>query len=129
MKTPLPKTLLLIEDDETFVRSLAESAEGAGWQVKICDTADGAIALALAFHPTVIFCDVHLARGDGRRVLMKLREDQAVGDCQFVLMTGDWVGASQRTSVELAADAYLPKPFTLEEFLACLEARYAQANL
>jgi DNA-binding response OmpR family regulator len=44
-------------------------------------------------------------------------------------MTGDWVGAPQAASVALAADAYLPKPFTIEEFSNCLEERYRQANL
>lgn len=77
----------------------------------------------------MVFCDVHLSRGDGRRVLARMREDSVLADCQFVMMTGDWVGASQAASTELKADAYLAKPFSLDEFMACLEERYRQANL
>ncbi len=129
MKTPAPKTVLIVEDDAALRQSLVETAEKSAFDVRSCDTAEEALALAASFRPTVIICDVHLAHGDGRRVLTKLREDEAMRDCQFVLMTGDWVGAPQSVSIALEADAYLAKPFSLAEFVACLEARYAQANL
>jgi DNA-binding response OmpR family regulator len=129
MKPPVPKTLLIVEDDLSLRQSLVETAEKQGYEVKGCDTAEEALGLAASFKPTMIFCDVHLAHGDGRRVLVKLREDPAMRYCQFVLMTGDWVGAPQSVSIALEADGYLAKPFAMEEFVACLEARYAQANL
>lgn len=129
MKSPVPKTLLIVEDDLAFRQTLTEAAEKIGYDVLGCDTAEEALAFAVTFKPTLVFCDVHLAHGDGRRVLMKLREDPAMRDCQFVLMTGDWVGAPQSVSIALAADGYLAKPFSMEEFVATLEARYAQANL
>jgi len=129
MKPPMPKTLLVVEDDAGLRQSLVETATEIGFEVRDCDTAEDALALAISFKPTLIFCDVHLAHGDGRRVLVKLRENEATSDCQFVMMTGDWVGAPQSVSIALEADAYLAKPFSMEEFVACLEARYAQANL
>lgn len=129
MKTPLPKTVLIIEDDAAFQSALAEMAQSLGFETRVADTADAGLEAAGAFRPTVIFCDVHLAKGDGRRLLARVREDDVLRDCQFVLMTGDWVGAPQSTSIALEADAYLAKPFTIAEFTACLEERYRQANL
>lgn len=129
MKAPPPRTLLIVEDDVSLRDSLTGVAEAAGFEVLGCDSANEALGLAVTLRPTVIFCDVHLAQGDGRRVLVKLREEPAMQDCQFVLMTGDWVGAPQSVSIALEADAYLAKPFTMEEFLACLQERYAQASL
>ncbi len=120
--------MLIVEDDFALRESLTTMAEASGYEVRGCDSAKEALELAVSFKPTLIFCDVHLAQGDGRRVLARLREDEVMRDCQFVLMTGDWVGASQRTSIEFEADAYLAKPFSLPEFLACMEARYRQAN-
>ncbi len=129
MKTPKPKTVLIVEDDAVLNQSMCEVARSAGFTVRACDTAGEALAIAAAFRPTVIFCDVHLSKGDGRHVLTSIRGDRDLGDCQFVLMTGDWVGAPARDSFDLEADAYLAKPFTLEEFTSCLDARYTQANL
>jgi two-component system sensor histidine kinase/response regulator len=129
MNAPAPKTMLIVEDDVGLRESLTMMAEASGYEVRGCDTAKEAFDLAVSFKPTLIFCDVHLAQGDGRKVLARLREDKVMSDCQFVLMTGDWVGAPQSTSVAFAADAYLAKPFSLPEFLACMETRYQQANL
>jgi DNA-binding response OmpR family regulator len=129
MKPPLPKTVLIIEDDPGLSSAMAETAKQAGFQPCICATAAEGLARAVADKPTVIFSDVHLAQGDGRAVLAKVRADPNLSDCQFVLMTGDWVGAPQRASVELEADAYLAKPFTVEEFASVLGERYNQANL
>ena len=129
MKPPAPKTLLIVEDDVGLRESLMELAAASGYEVRGCDTAKEGYELAVTFQPTLIFCDVHLTQGDGRQLLGQLREHAVMRDCQFVLMTGDWVGAPQRASIEYEADDYLPKPFSLVEFLARMEARYQQANL
>ena len=108
---------------------LAEALETAGYEVCACADAEEGLELAGSFRPTLVFCDVHLEQGDGRTVLARLREDDTLRDCQFVLMTGDWVGASQRESINSGADAYMAKPFSIVEFIACAAARYQQANL
>lgn len=129
MKPPRPRTLVLIEDDAGLRQSLVMAAQFQGYQVWSSDTAEGGLELALAHQPTIVVCDVHLAKGDGRNVLKKLRADAAMSDCQFVMMTGDWVGASKQVSIEISADAYLPKPFSIAEFFACMDERFRQANI
>lgn len=129
MSVPRPKTMLIIEDDAGLQGALMATAQSLGYVSRMCSTADEGIRQALEFKPTLVFCDVHLAGGDGRNVLANLRANDAISDCQFVLMTGDWVGASRNSSIAMQADAYLAKPFTVAEFAACVEERYAQANL
>ena len=129
MPAPRTKTMLIIEDDPGLQTTLMATAETIGYAVRVCTTAEEGLRQAIEFKPTIIFCDVHLAKGDGRDVLTKLRANEELADCQFVLMTGDWVGASQQTSVEFGADAYLAKPFTVGEFATCVGERYRQANL
>jgi DNA-binding response OmpR family regulator len=129
MKPPAPKTILIVEGDVSLRESLMELSAASGYEVRGCDSAQEAYELAVSFKPTLIFCDVHLTHGDGRQVLAQLREHEAMRDCQFVLVTGDLVGASKLASIEFEADDYLAKPFSLPEFLACMDARYRQANL
>ena len=129
MNPPRAKTLLLIEDDASLLLTMSAVAESMGYEVKSAENAKEGLELAGAFKPTLVFCDVHLAKGDGRKVLVALRADEALRDCQFVMMTGDWVGASQQASVDFGADDYLAKPFTVEEFSAAINERYRQANL
>jgi CheY-like chemotaxis protein len=129
MKPALPKTVLIIEDDPGLSLVMADTARDAGFEVWTAATAADGLKQARARHPAVIFCDVHLDQGDGRQVLADLRADDAIGDCQFVLMTGDWTGAPRAEGIALEADAYLAKPFTAVEFSELLEERYRQANL
>ena len=129
MKPARPKTMLIIEDDPGLQTTLEMVAQTLGYESRVCGTADEALRQAAAFKPTLVFCDVHLTGGDGRSVLRQLRADDVMSDCQFVLMTGDWVGASKQASIESEADAYLAKPFTVAEFAASVEERYRQANL
>lgn len=129
MKVPLPKTMVIIEDELGLLVTLADAASRLGYEARTSASAEEGLAFIKDFKPTLVLCDVHLARGDGRSVLQQLRADPATRDCQFIQMTGDWVGASKRASTELSADAYLAKPFTLAEFAACVEECYRQANL
>jgi len=129
MKAPLPKTMLIIEDDLGLLVTLASAASILGYETRTSAAVDEGLAFAREFKPTLVFCDVHVGHGDGRTVLKKLRQDPALADCQVVLMTGDWVGASKQSAIEIKADAYLAKPFTVAEFTACVEERYRQANL
>lgn len=125
----MPRTVLIVEDDTTLRQALAEALRREGYEVSDCDTVRQAITLAEAWRPTLVVCDVHLTDGDGRKVLVAVRENPKLSDCQFVMMTGDWVGAPQSDSIALEADAYLAKPFTNEEFMACVQERFRQANL
>lgn len=129
MKAPLPKTVLIIEDDAGLRGVLTAALAELGYEVRVCADAEEGLALAASFKPTLVFCDVHLDQGDGRKVLASLREKETLPDGQFVLMTGDWVGASRQASVALEADGYLAKPFSVPEFVACVETHFRQANL
>ena len=121
--------VLIIEDDEICSSMLAVTLQALGYKVQSGTTAREGLALAREFHPTVIISDVHLANGDGRMVLRELRENEATRYCQFIMMTGDWVGASKKSSIELEADSYLAKPFSIPEFIASVEERFRAADV
>ena len=129
LKFTRPKTVLLVEDDKGLQTSLYTVARSMGWDVRGCLSAEKALGVAAEFKPTVIFLDVFFPDGDGRAILAALRADEVLHDCQVVLMTGDWTSASRQASIDHEADDYLAKPFSLEEFVACLDERYRQANL
>jgi signal transduction histidine kinase len=129
MQTAQPRTVLIIEDDEELRFSLVLALEDAGYRVKASAASDEGLRLAREHQPAVIVCDVHLREGDGRALLKTLRQDGDLASCQFVLMTGDVKGAPQRTGMELGADDYLAKPFTIDEFLRCVETRFRRSEI
>lgn len=123
----MPQNVLIIDDDETLRFSLALALEDAGYRVQTSAACAEGLRLAQESRPGLVLCDVHLPEGDGRSVLKTLREDPELASCQFVLMTGDVTGAPLRAGMDLGADDYLAKPFTMDELLRCVHGRFQRA--
>src|SRR5947209_15819062 len=60
---------------------------------------------------------------DGYRTLSSLRNEPATAAIPFILMTGLADHAGMRHGMELGADDYLPKPFTIDALYGAVEAR------
>ena len=123
------KTILIIDDDSTLSSTLALGLEANGYRA-LC-AADAAIGwkLAHAHLPDLILSDIEMPGTDGRRLLQDLRAAPAIAHCQFVLMTGKAALGNLRTAMDLGADDFLLKPFTLPALLACITARLRRAEL
>jgi len=78
--------------------------------------------------PDLILCDVNMERVDGYLTLSALRSEPATAGIPFILMTGLADHAGMRHGMELGADDYLPKPFTLDALYAAVEARLKKAQ-
>jgi signal transduction histidine kinase len=78
--------------------------------------------------PDLILCDVNMEKVDGYLTLSSLRNEPATAAIPFILMTGLADNAGLRHGMELGADDYLPKPFTIDELYAAVEARLKKAQ-
>jgi signal transduction histidine kinase len=123
------KTILLIDDDETILSTFRLALEHHGRQVITAASGDEGIALARQHLPDLIISDINMPGTDGRSVLQALRADPQLGTKQIVLMTGNPSAVTPRTGMNLGADDFLVKPFSLEDLLRCVEARLDRADL
>src|SRR5882757_1056159 len=73
--------------------------------------------------PDLILCDINMGKVDGYLTLASLRNEPATLAIPFILMTGLADNAGMRHGMELGADDYLPKPFTIDALYAAVEAR------
>ena len=123
------KTVLVIDDDQRLRPVLVEGLEAFGYRtLQAPDTALGA-ELARTHLPDVIVCDIDMPGQDGKGVLKQLRLDPELADRQFVLMTGDPSYANPRAGMELGADDFLLKPFSLGDLTRAVAARLKRAEL
>jgi two-component system, sensor histidine kinase and response regulator len=116
---------ILVIDDEPWMRELIRVAmELRKFEViEAADSVEGD-AMARTHLPDVILCDINMDKaGAGFTTLAKLREDAATAAIPFILMTGMADTAGMRHGMELGADDYLPKPFTVDELYATVNAR------
>src|SRR5256885_9489149 len=115
---------ILIIDDEEWLREMVNLAlSQKGYEV--VEAANGSMGIELARKelPDLILCDVNMDKVNGYATLSSLRDQPATASIPFILMTGLADNAGMRQGMELGADDYLPKPFTIEALYAAVEAR------
>jgi len=122
--TPVAMHRILVIDDDAAVRQLVLRAlSEAGCRVSVAENGLEGIATAKELLPDLILCDVKMDKLDGYETLARLRSDPATTTIPFILMTGAADHAGMRQGMELGADDYLPKPFTVNELEAAVKAR------
>jgi signal transduction histidine kinase len=120
---------ILVIDDEEWLREMVRMAlTRKGYEV--LEASDGAIGIETARRvlPDLILCDVNMEKVDGYLALSALRNEPSTASIPFILMTGLADHAGMRHGMELGADDYLPKPFTLESLYAAVETRLRKAQ-
>jgi two-component system sensor histidine kinase/response regulator len=121
---------ILVIDDEEWLREMVQLAlRQRGYSV--IEAENGAVGIEKARKelPDLILCDVNMEKVDGYLTLSSLRNEPVTAAIPFILMTGLADNAGMRHGMELGADDYLPKPFTIEALYAAVEARLKKAQL
>ncbi|HEV2395029.1 MAG TPA: hybrid sensor histidine kinase/response regulator [Verrucomicrobiae bacterium] len=120
---------ILVIDDEEWLREMVHMAL-AQKGFEVLEAQNGAVGVDLARKaaPDLILCDVNMDTMDGYGTLALLRNDAATASLPFILMTGLADHAGMRHGMELGADDYLPKPFTIEALYAAVEARFKKVQ-
>ena len=115
---------ILVIDDEVWLREMITLALGQkGYAIVEAVSGEEGILKAREELPDLILCDVNMQKVDGYLTLSSLRSEPATAAIPFILMTGLADQAGMRHGMELGADDYLPKPFTIEGLYASVEAR------
>lgn len=96
----------------------------------VIEAEDGSVGVEVARKelPDLVLCDVNMEKLDGYGALSALRNDSATATIPFILMTGLADNTGMRHGMELGADDYLPKPFTLDALYGAVEARLKKAK-
>lgn len=108
--------LLLVEDDASIAASLVEALTGQGFVVE--HVATGHDALAANGHDLVLL-DLGLPDIDGRDVCRKLRETSTT---PIIMLTARADEIDRVVGLELGADDYVTKPFSVRELVARIRA-------
>ena len=113
------KKILLVEDDDTLRHTLAYNLEHEGY--KVLQSGDGTEALDLARQhgPDLIVLDVMLPSLDGLSVCRIIRNES---DTPIIMLTARGSEVDRIVGLEIGADDYIVKPFSLGEFLARVRA-------
>ena len=101
-------SLLLVDDDEPFLRRLAKAMEKRGFRIETAGSVAAGRAIATARPPAYAVVDLRLEDGNGLDVVEVLREKRP--DARVVVLTGYGAIATAVAAVKIGATDYLSKP-------------------
>ena len=114
------KSLLLVDDDEQFVKRLARAMEKRGFEVETAESVTEGRAIAMARPPAYAVVDLRLEDGNGLDVVEAIRERRP--DSRVVVLTGYGAIATAVAAVKIGATDYLSKPADANDVTAALLA-------
>jgi CheY-like chemotaxis protein len=121
-------TLLVIEDDKTLCKLLAEILIAAGYGVRFAaNRAQINAEVNRATLPDLMLLDVQLPDADGLKILAKLRSHPKFAELPVIMMTGRAGAADVMQGLAAGADGYVTKPFKMSAMLGVVNAALGKA--
>jgi DNA-binding response OmpR family regulator len=104
--------ILVAEDDEEIAHYLREELQ-ADYRVTTCRNGKEALESALRNRPDLVISDVMMPEMDGFTLCRKLKQNTEVNHVPVVLLTAKTREEDTREGMDLGADAYMTKPFSI----------------
>lgn len=112
--------ILVAEDDRAIARGLTENLRFEGYDVSVVGRGDEVLSSIASERPAVLILDVMLPGLSGFEVCRRLRRTDK--QLPVMLLTARGEDVDKVMGLDLGADDYLTKPFSLPEFLARVRA-------
>jgi two-component system, OmpR family, alkaline phosphatase synthesis response regulator PhoP len=123
------ETILIVEDDPTMLRGLKDNFEFKGYRVLTAADGEAGLNAALDKKPDLIILDIMLPKINGYEVCRLIRQENL--DMPIIMLTAKGEESDIILGLNLGADDYVTKPFSIKELLARAAAflrRSRQAN-
>jgi DNA-binding response OmpR family regulator len=117
---PSGKAVLVVEDDPSITLGLRINLEGEGYRVMTAEDGERALAMVRESEPDLIILDVMLPKVNGFEVLQTLRKENKT--MPIIILSARTGEIDKVTGLELGAEDYVAKPFSLAELLARVRA-------
>ena len=123
---PSQPTILVVDDEPAIVDALRYNLEKSHHRVLVAQDGERALQLAASGSPDLVILDLMLPGIDGLEVCRRLRQ---TGQIPIIMLTARDEEVDRVVGLELGADDYVAKPFSMRELMARVKAvlRRAQA--
>jgi two-component system OmpR family response regulator len=118
--------VLIVEDDQTLLGVLRYNLAKEGYDVVTASDGAQALEVARSEKPEVIVLDIMLPKLDGFEVCRILRREMTV---PILMLTAKTEEIDKVVGLELGADDYMTKPFSMREFLARIRAMLRRTEM
>src|SRR5215217_248484 len=120
----MTRPILIIEDDADISESLKYNFEREGLTVVVAATGEAGLAAALNEResPRLIILDLMLPGMSGTELCRRLRREPATRRTPIIMLTAKTSEAERVAGLDLGADDYITKPFSVRELMARVRA-------
>ena len=116
---PMPQLILVVDDEPKVARLARDYLEKNGFRVIIAADGQSALTIARREKPDLVVLDLMLPHIDGREVCRILRRES---DVPIIMLTALSEEIDQVTGLEIGADDYITKPFSIRTLIARVRA-------
>lgn len=114
------ETVLIVEDDPTMLRALKDNFEFHGYKPLTAEDGEAGLNTALNAKPDLIVLDIMLPKINGYEVCRLIRREKLA--MPIIMLTAKGEESDIVLGLNLGADDYMTKPFSIKELLARVEA-------
>lgn len=122
----MKKKILIIEDEEDLVKGLKLNLQDEGYEVKYAFNGKEGLEKALKEKPDLILLDIMLPGMNGLEICKELRQNKM--DIPILMLTAKGEEIDKVIGLEMGADDYISKPFSIRELLARVKAHLRREN-
>ena len=119
-------TVLVVEDEAALAESIAYNLEREGYSVTVAEDGESGLAHFRNGEPAIVILDLMLPKLSGLDVCRAIRAESQV---PIVILTAKDSEADKVTGLELGADDYVTKPFSMRELISRVRAHLRRASV
>jgi len=120
--------ILIVDDEEHIIELLKFNLLNAGYDVLTANNGIDAVKIAKAEKPSLLLLDLMLPGIDGFDVCKEIKRDNDMKKTSIIMLTAKGEELDKILGLELGADDYITKPFSVRELLARVKAVLRRTN-
>jgi DNA-binding response OmpR family regulator len=122
------RDVVIVEDDDDIADSIRYNLEREGFRVRLAATGEDALNLILDRPPNLILVDLNLPHMSGFELCRRLRAEPTTARMPILMLTARTNEADKVLGLNLGADDYITKPFSMRELVARVNAALRRAE-
>ena len=120
------KTILIVDDETTIVDMLVYNLQKEGYKTLEANDGEEAVNIALKEKPDLVLLDIMLPKMDGLAVCKRIRQTLNI---PILMLSAKDEEIDKILGLELGADDYITKPFSVRELMARVKANLRKAEV
>jgi two-component system alkaline phosphatase synthesis response regulator PhoP len=122
------RSIVIVEDDEDIADSIRYNLEREGYILRLAKSGEDALGLILDRLPNLIILDLNLPNMNGFELCRRLRSERSTARVPILMLTARSDEADKVLGLNLGADDYITKPFSMRELMARVNAALRRAE-